>query len=36
MRVHNPPHSGLAIREDLGEPSVLAVAQHLGAGQVTL
>lgn len=36
MRMHNPPHPGLVIREYLGEMSVSAAAKHLGVGRVTL
>ena len=36
MRMHNPPHLGLVIREYLGEMSVAAAAKHLGVGRVTL
>lgn len=36
MRMHNPPHPGEVIRENLGELSVSAAAKHLGVGRVTL
>ncbi len=36
MRMHNPPHPGIVLREYLGETSITAAARQLGVGRVTL
>src|SRR6185295_10239584 len=36
MRMHNPPHPGLVLREYLGEMAVSAAAAHLRVTRVTL
>ena len=36
MRMHNPPHPGLALREYLGNTPVTTAAQHLRTTRVTL
>jgi addiction module HigA family antidote len=36
MRMHNPPHPGLVLREDFGEMSVSAATEHLRTTRVTL
>ena len=36
MRMHNPPHPGLVLREYLGDMSVSAAAAHLHVTRVTL
>jgi addiction module HigA family antidote len=36
MRMHNPPHPGLVLREYLGEASVTHAARHLGITRVSL
>src|SRR5437660_1514443 len=36
MRMFNPPHPGLVIREYLGELAVSEAADHLGVSRVTL
>ncbi|MGD0515149.1 MAG: HigA family addiction module antitoxin [Terriglobales bacterium] len=36
MRMHNPPHPGLVLREYLGETPVSAAAAHLRVTRVTL
>jgi antitoxin HigA-1 len=36
MRMFNPPHPGLVLREYLGELPVSAAATHLGVSRVTL
>ena len=36
MRMHNPPHPGLVLREYLGETAVSAAAAHLRVTRVTL
>jgi addiction module HigA family antidote len=36
MRMHNPPHPGLVLREYLGKTAVSAAAAHLRVTRVTL
>lgn len=36
MRMHNPPHPGLVLREYLGDMAVAAAAAHLRVTRVTL
>ncbi len=36
MRMHNPPHPGLVLREYLGDMAVSAAAAHLRVTRVTL
>ena len=36
MRMHNPPHPGLVLREYLGNTPVTTAAQHLRTTRVTL
>ncbi len=36
MRMHNPPHPGLVLREYLGDMTVSAAAAHLRVTRVTL
>ena len=36
MRMHNPPHPGLVLREYLGDMAVSAAAAHLRTTRVTL
>ena len=36
MRMHNPPHPGLVLREYLGETTVSRAADHLRITRVTL
>lgn len=36
MRMHNPPHPGLVLREYLGDMAVSAAAVHLRTTRVTL
>jgi len=36
MRMHNPPHPGLVLREYLGNLAVSAAAAHLRVTRVTL
>jgi len=36
MRMHNPPHPGLVLREYLGKMPVYAAAEHLRVTRVTL
>jgi len=36
MRMHNPPHPGLVLREYLGKMAVSAAAAHLRVTRVTL
>ena len=36
MRMHNPPHPGLVLREYLGETTVSRAADHLRIARVTL
>jgi antitoxin HigA-1 len=36
MRMHNPPHPGLVLREHLGETTVSTAAAHLRVTRVTL
>ena|SRR5208337_3581364 len=36
MRMHNPPHPGLVLREYLGDTPVTTAAQHLRTTRVTL
>jgi antitoxin HigA-1 len=36
MRIHNPPHPGLVLREYLGETAVSKAAAHLRVTRVTL
>lgn len=36
MRMFNPPHPGLVVREYLGDIPVSSAAQHLGVTRVTL
>ena len=36
MRMHNPPHPGLVLREYMGELSVSTAAAHLRVTRVTL
>jgi addiction module HigA family antidote len=36
MRMHNPPHPGLVLREYLGETPVSTAAAHLWVTRVTL
>ena len=36
MRMHNPPHPGLVLREYLGELAVSTAAAHLRVTRVTL
>ena len=36
MRMHNPPHPGLVLREYLGAMPVFAAARHLRVTRVTL
>jgi len=36
MRMHNPPHPGLVLREYLGEMAVSTAAAHLRVTRVTL
>lgn len=36
MRMHNPPHPGLVLREYLGDLAVSVAADHLGVARVTL
>jgi antitoxin HigA-1 len=36
MRMHNPPHPGLVLREYLGETTVSTAAAHLRVTRVTL
>ena len=36
MRMHNPPHPGLILREYLGDMAVSAAAAHLRTSRVTL
>ncbi len=36
MRIHNPPHPGLVLREYLGETPVSTAAAHLQVTRVTL
>ena len=36
MRMHNPPHPGLVLREYLGDKSVSTAAAHLHVTRVTL
>jgi len=36
MRMHNPPHPGLVLREYLGETPVSTAAAHLRVTRVTL
>ncbi len=36
MRMFNPPHPGLVVREYLGDVPVSAAAEHLGVTRVTL
>lgn len=36
MRMHNPPHPGLVLREYLGDTPVTAAARHLRTTRVTL
>ncbi|HXZ41174.1 MAG TPA: HigA family addiction module antitoxin [Terriglobales bacterium] len=36
MRMHNPPHPGLVLREYLGNMPVSAAAEHLRVTRVTL
>jgi addiction module HigA family antidote len=36
MRMHNPPHPGLVLREYLGETAVSKAAAHLRVTRVTL
>ncbi len=36
MRMHNPPHPGLVLREYLGDKSVSSAAAHLHVTRVTL
>lgn len=36
MRMHNPPHPGLVLREYLGDLSVTTAAAHLRITRVTL
>ena len=36
MRMHNPPHPGLVLREYLGDTPVSTAAQHLRTTRVTL
>jgi len=36
MRMHNPPHPGLVLREYMGETSVSKAAAHLHVTRVTL
>ncbi len=36
MRMHNPPHPGLVLREYLGKMPVSAAAEHLRVTRVTL
>ena len=36
MRMHNPPHPGLVLREYLGDTTVSSAAAHLRITRVTL
>lgn len=36
MRMHNPPHPGLVLREYLGDTPVSTAAEHLRTTRVTL
>jgi len=36
MRMHNPPHPGLVLREYLGDMAVSTAAKHLWVTRVTL
>ena len=36
MRMFNPPHPGLVLREYLGKLPVCTAAEHLGVSRVTL
>jgi addiction module HigA family antidote len=36
MRMHNPPHPGLVLREYLGDLAVTTAAAHLRTSRVTL
>jgi addiction module HigA family antidote len=36
MRMHNPPHPGMVLREYLGTTSVTDAASHLGVTRATL
>lgn len=36
MRMHNPPHPGLVLRDYLGDTPVTTAAQHLRTTRVTL
>ncbi len=36
MRMHDPPHPGLVLREYLGDVSVTAAAEHLGVTRAAL
>jgi addiction module HigA family antidote len=36
MRMYNPPHPGELLREQMGEMTVTALANHLGVSRITL
>jgi addiction module HigA family antidote len=36
MRMHNPPHPGELLREQMGDLTVIGLAAHLGVSRITL